>query len=309
MAIFNSGGFGSSRVLARGGSDLPGRACSALVIALCFGLLAGCGASLNPALENGIPITEQNAFGPTSSAGASTALPGGIPTTVDQSQAGQAFTSKSGVSGLVAAAAAKGTPLPVATENVALVSPPNSSAYRIGPQDVLEVSVFKVPDLNRIVQVADSGTVNLPLVNEIVAVGRTPQELERDLTAKLGAKYLQSPQVTVNVKEFNSQRVTVEGAVKTPGVYPIKGKSTLLQVMAYAGGVDSSIATNDIVVFRSREGKRFAAKYELSAIRSGNAEDPMLLAGDVVVVNTSDVKSGFNNFLKILPVAGLFALL
>ena len=109
-------------------------------------------------------------------------------------------------------------------------SVPGNSAYRIGPLDVLDVSVFKVPELSKSVQVADSGSINLPLVGEVQASGRTAQEMERDIAAKLGAKYLRNPQVTVYVKEYNSQRVTIEGAVKKPGVYPIKGKTSLLQI-------------------------------------------------------------------------------
>ena len=267
---------------------------TAVAIGICMGVLAGCGATLNPALENGVAVGEQNGF-------AATAASVGSPAS--------GSTHTESITGQTTGLGAAGAKLPTETEKLALANTPSASAYRIGPQDVLEISVFKVPELNRSVQVADVGTINLPLVNEVMAVGRTPQELERDLTAKLGAKYLQSPQVTVNVREYNSQRVTVEGAVRNPGVYPIKGKSTLLQAMAYAGGVDMNVATNDILVFRTRDGKRYGAKFSLEAIRSGNAEDPMLVAGDVVVVNTSDVKSGFNNFLKILPVAGLFALL
>lgn len=75
--------------------------------------------------------------------------------------------------------------------------PPNNSAYEIGPQDVLDISVFKVPELSKSVQVADTGTINLPLLGEVVADGRTARQLERELTAQLGAKYLQNPQVTV----------------------------------------------------------------------------------------------------------------
>ena len=99
-----------------------------------------------------------------------------------------------------------------------------SGAYRIGAADMLDITVFKVPDLSKTVQVSETGAINLPLVGEVRAEGKTTQELERDLTAKLGATYLQNPQVTVLVKENNSQRVTIQGAVEKPGVYPVKGQ-------------------------------------------------------------------------------------
>ena len=191
-------------------------------------------------------------------------------------------------------------------EALTAVTKPGSSAYKIGPQDVLDVSVFKVPELSRSVQVADSGTVNLPLVGEVPAAGRTAQEMERDLESKLGKKYLQSPQVSVYIKEYNSQRVTIDGAVKKPGVYPIKGKSTLLQVIAMAESVNPD-ASDEIVIFREINGKRSAAKFDISEIRAGHADDPPVQAGDLIVADTSTAKSMFQNVLKVIPAVGVFA--
>ena len=84
---------------------------------------------------------------------------------------------------------------------------PGSEGYRIGPQDVLDISVYQAPDLTKSVQVAESGTINLPLVGDVRAGGVTARELEQDLKSKYGARYLQNPQVTVFVREYNSQRV------------------------------------------------------------------------------------------------------
>jgi polysaccharide biosynthesis/export protein len=182
------------------------------------------------------------------------------------------------------------------------------SVYRIGAQDVLDVSVFKVPELSKSVQVADVGTINLPLVGEVPVAGKTAQEVEHDLTSRLGDKYLQNPQVTVYVKEHNSQSMTVEGAVKKPGVYPITGRSSLLQSLAVAGGLEPN-SDSTVVVFRYADGNRTAARFEIDNIRSGQAEDPVLQGGDVVVVGTSAIKETFNNVLKVLPAIGAFALL
>src|SRR5262249_11741621 len=93
----------------------------------------------------------------------------------------------------------------------------NPSTYKIGHADVLDISVFKVPELARTVEVDESGTINFPPVGEVSVIGKTARDIEHDLAKRLGARYLRSPQVTVSVKEFNSQRVTVEGAVKSPG--------------------------------------------------------------------------------------------
>jgi polysaccharide export outer membrane protein len=193
-------------------------------------------------------------------------------------------------------------PLQVASAKV------SSDTYRIGPSDVLDISVFQVPDLTTSVQVADTGTINLPLLGEVPVAGKTAQEVERDLTAKLGAKYLQNPQVRVSVKEYNSQQVTVEGAVKKPGVIPLRGRTTLLQVIALADGFEE---TSDwtVLILRQSNGRRSAARFDVAALQKGGGDDPLLQSGDVIVAGSSAIKKGFNTIVKALPVAGLFAFL
>ena len=195
-----------------------------------------------------------------------------------------------------------GSPRAAAT-TAAFVTTPENSAYKIGPLDVLDISVFQVPDLTKTVQVADTGTINLPLVGEIPVAGRTAQEVERDLTARLGTKYLQDPQVTVYVKNYNSAQVTIDGAVRRPGVYPMKGKTSLTQLVAVAGGMDEN-SDWTVLVIRQSDGKLSAAKFNLSAIQKGDAEDPPLQAGDKIVAGTSAIKTAFNTLLKALPIAG-----
>jgi polysaccharide biosynthesis/export protein len=211
-------------------------------------------------------------------------------------------------SGPAARAAGDAKPLARAADKLTSAATPGTSGYKIGPLDVIEFSVFKVPELMRTAQVSETGTVNLPLVGEIEAVGKTARDIERDLTQKLEAKYLQSPQVTILIKEYNSQRVTVEGAVKRPGVYPIRGKTTLLQVIATAEGLDSASDTT-VVVFRQANGKRMAAKFDIGQIRSGTNGDPPIQSGDVIVAPTSATKATFDAILKSLPIATVFALL
>jgi polysaccharide export outer membrane protein len=185
-------------------------------------------------------------------------------------------------------------------------STPGNTAYKIGPQDVLDISVFEVPELTRSVQVADNGTINLPLVGIVPTRDRTPQDLERDLTQRLGARYLQSPQVSVFVREYNSQRVTVEGAVKSPGIYPLRGKTSLLQFIAQAGGPNTDTASDTVLVFRQEGGRRSVARFNIDDIRDGKATDPAMQAGDVIVADTSETKAAFSLFLKALPAATLF---
>ena len=190
-----------------------------------------------------------------------------------------------------------------AAEALAAVAKPGNTAYRIGPQDVLDISVFQAPDLSKTVEVAANGTIDVPLIGETPASGKTAQELQRDLDSKLGAKYLQNPQVTVTVKEFNSNRVTVSGAVKSPGVFPYKGES-LFQFVTMAGGLAFE-ANSTVIVLREINGKRSAAKFNAADIQAGRAPDPPVQAGDMIVADSSTLKNAYNGILKILPLSAV----
>jgi polysaccharide export outer membrane protein len=201
------------------------------------------------------------------------------------------------------AAAEHSAALAKAADKFTSTTTPGNSAYKIGPLDVLDVSVFQVPDLTRSVQVTDSGIIHYPLIGDVQASGKTARQLELDLTKKLAAKYLQSPQVTVFVKEYSSQRVTVEGSVRQTGTFPLKGQTTLIQMLAEAGDINNDVASGDIVIFRTIDGKRSAARFDFDAIQKGNAHDPELQPGDVVVVDTSPGKVFLDKVLHVLPIA------
>ena len=200
-------------------------------------------------------------------------------------------------------AAVHSAPAAEAAAKLTSAGTPGSNAYKIGPLDVLDVAVFKVPDLSKTVQVGEDGTITYPLIGQVRAAGRTAHDLEVDLKQKLGEKYLRSPQINVLVREYNSQRVTISGAVKTTGVYAIKGRTTLLQVISMAGDIDNSIASGDIVVFRTVDGQRTAARFDAEAIKNGKGDDPEMLPGDVIVVDTSATKVALSNVLRVLPLA------
>jgi len=174
---------------------------------------------------------------------------------------------------------------------------PESADYRIGAQDQLEINVFGIEELKRTVQVDNGGKVLLPLVGQVQAGGRTPGELSGDIATALKAKYMKDPQVIVTVKEAQSQRVTVDGAVLQPGVYPLAGPTTLLQAVSLARGPDPKLANvKKVAIFRTVGGSRKSAFYDLTQIRAGKAEDPVVYGSDIVVVDTSGAKSFFQNF-------------
>ncbi len=184
----------------------------------------------------------------------------------------------------------------------------SATAYKVGPQDVLDITVFKVAELSKTVQISAVGTINYPLLGEVSVAGQTAREIEQNMTKRLGAKYLQKPQVTVFIKEYNSQKVTVEGAVKKPGVFPIRGGMTLIQSIATAEGF-TELSDEVVIVFRQVNGQRKALKHDIGAIRSGSKADIALQAGDVVMVGTSAIKKGWNTLMKGAPLAKLLLLL
>jgi len=181
--------------------------------------------------------------------------------------------------------------------------------YRIGPSDLLEISVFQVPELSRTVRVNARGALTLPLIGQIQAGGLTGQQLEALLAQKLKETYLQDPQVSVFIKEFISQRVTVSGSVNKAGVFPISGKTTLMQAIAMAGGLEKFADENDIKIFRERNGTREVLNYDLEPIRKGEIEDPVLNTSDVVVVARSDGRYAWRNAAEFLRDISVFGML
>lgn len=173
--------------------------------------------------------------------------------------------------------------------------------YRIGPSDLLAVTIFQVEDLDREVRVNNAGQITLPLVGAVTAVGRTVDELEQDIATRYAQRFLQDPQVTVFVKEFASQRVTVGGAVDKPGIYPITSSMTLLQALALAGGTDDVASHGNVLVFRTSGGERRYARFDIDAIQAGTQKDPELVGEDVVVVDTAAGKVALQNLVKMAP--------
>lgn len=177
--------------------------------------------------------------------------------------------------------------------------------YRISRQDTIEVAVYGVADLSRSLEVDGSGQINMPLLGGVMAAGRTVRELEADISRKLGARYLQKPQVSVFVKDAVGQRVTVDGAVRKPGVISAKGETTLLRALAEAQGFSDTADLSGILVFRQTDKGRQVARYDAAAIRSGQAADPPIYGGDTIIVDESAAKSAWKSVREIVPVAGV----
>lgn len=177
---------------------------------------------------------------------------------------------------------------------------PGSYEYRIGPMDVIEVEVFQAEELSRAARVNTQGYVSLPLIGGVKVGGLTTSEAEGEIERVLGEKYLQDPHVTVFIKEYESQKITVEGWVKNPGVFPLKGKTTFLQAIANAKGMDRLADFSEVAVFRTVKGKTTGYILSYTKVRSGQQVDPVLQSGDIIVVNRSGSKAGWELFTKTL---------
>ena len=184
----------------------------------------------------------------------------------------------------------------------------SASQYRISLQDTLEITVYQVPDLSRTVEVDGTGRINFPLIGTVVAAGKTVRELESHIAGRLGAKYLKSPQVSVYVKDAVGQRVTIDGAVKKPGVIQAKGETTLLRIIAEAQGFSETADPTAVMVFRVTQQGRMGARFDANTIRTGQAPDPRIYGGDTIVVDESGGKTAWKQFREALPVTGLFRL-
>lgn len=162
---------------------------------------------------------------------------------------------------------------------------PNTRPYLVGPLDRLVVDVLNVTGLtDREIQVDASGNISFPFAGVLEVAGRTPGEVEALIAQRLRATYIKNPQVTVNLKEAVSQIVTVEGQVRKPGLYPVVGRMTLLQVMAAAEGTSDFANLEDVIIYRTVKGQRYAAVHDVDSIRHGAYADPEVYPNDLVMV-------------------------
>ncbi|MFZ0846189.1 MAG: polysaccharide biosynthesis/export family protein [Pseudolabrys sp.] len=183
-----------------------------------------------------------------------------------------------------------------------------TTEYVIAPQDVLQVTVFQVPDLSKSVQVNGAGDITLPLIGQVRVSGKTIEEAQQDIAVKLGKKYVQSPQVTVLVTK-SGQRVTVNGSVKSPAVLTVEGKLTLSQAIAATGGLGELANSNRVHVARISNELVKDTIFDLDQIQAGAIADPVLQGGDIVVVEDSNGKVVLKNLKDLLPFAVLAAVL
>src|SRR5689334_11107558 len=178
--------------------------------------------------------------------------------------------------------------------------------YKIAPMDKLAVKVFKMEDLSGEYDVDLAGNISLPLIGQVQAANLTTAQLDDQLTQKLGAKYLEHPDVSVAIKASTAHVVTIDGAVKEGGSFPVGGTLSLIQAIAMAKGTDEDANPRRVAVFRTIGGQRQAAAFDLTSIRRGQSPDPPIYPGDIIVVDGGSVKSKTKQILQAIPLLAIF---
>ncbi len=186
-------------------------------------------------------------------------------------------------------------------------APALQGVYVLRGGDVVSVNVFREPDLSvQNIAIGPDGTIALPLAGTLSASGRTNDQLAAEIAERLYAAGLRNPDVSVNVAEFNSHLVTVEGGVAEPGVYPFAPGAKLSSALALAKGPSRVAKLREVVIFRTAEAEVSVAKFDYQAVRQGTMIDPVLEPGDRVVVGISGLSQAWQDAIQAIPVFALF---
>jgi polysaccharide biosynthesis/export protein len=178
---------------------------------------------------------------------------------------------------------AKGKANTAPSNQAASATSDDDTTYRIGVEDELAISVWKEPELSQVVTVRPDGKITLPLVDDISVVGLKTSELQNLLVEKLKA-FVNEPQVTVAVRTIRSRKVYIVGKAQKQGAFPLNGKTTLLQLLADAGGLTPFAKSGSIKIVRKENGKEVQIPFNYKKALAGQSDDPVLMPGDMIVI-------------------------
>lgn len=172
---------------------------------------------------------------------------------------------------------------PVGVNGPTGVMPP--ADYIIGPDDVLSVVFWREKDMSADVAVRPDGMISLPLINDVKASGLTPDQLRLQLT-EAAAKFVTDPTVSVVVKAINSRKVFITGMVSKPGPYPLMGPTSVMQLIAMAGGLHEFADKKNITILRTENGREIALKFNYQDVmkRKNLQQNIELKPGDTIIV-------------------------
>ncbi|WP_240504335.1 polysaccharide biosynthesis/export family protein [Tsuneonella mangrovi] len=219
-------------------------------------------------------------------------------------------------SGIVALSGCVDTPSPqagavnavaVSDQGQADFSSKPEATYLLKPADSISLIVFREPDLSlQSVAIGVDGTISFPLLGKVQAAGLTTAQLADKIQQELGDGYLKDPHVAVNVIDYGSHVVTVEGAVKKAGIYNYQPGTRLSGAIALAEGTSNVAKLRDVAIFRQRPDGIWVAKFDYREVVKGTMIDPLIAPGDRVVVGTSALSQAWQDTLKALPAFAIF---
>lgn len=188
-------------------------------------------------------------------------------------------------------------PIAIGTSNTVAVED-----YTVGPGDVLDIVVFQVDDLSVTREVNARGEISVPLLGTVPVAGKSALEIEDQLEALYGVDLLRDPQISVEIAEYVSQQVTLIGELRKPGMYPLRGHTTLLEAMAMAGGVSRIADRESIIIFRTEDDEQvYGYLVNLDEVMAGAKEDPEIRGSDRIVVPESGSASFMRSIMIGVP--------
>lgn len=186
----------------------------------------------------------------------------------------------------------------------------DTSIGTIAPGDRLSIKVLGEPELTSDQYLVDAaGIVEMPLVGDITAQGRTVEAIRDEIAARLGKRFIRNPQVVVSLAQHHREVFTVEGQVKEPGRFEVASDMTLLGAIATAKGTGINARIDEVIVMRDMNGQHLAARFNIDAIRLGRVPDPQIISGDKIVVGYSAGKGAWHDFLQAAPLFNIFYVL
>jgi polysaccharide export outer membrane protein len=188
------------------------------------------------------------------------------------------------------------------TDLAKLPKPEGAGVYRIGAQEVLEVTVVGSDLLTSKFITDGRGSINYPLVGEVPLAGLTPAEASSAIANRLRGYYVLDPQVIVVPEDLQDITFSVGGQVGKPGDYPVDDRTTLMRAINAAGGLDEYAEREEVLVFRTVAGQNYIGVYNLEAIQQGNYPDPAIYANDLVMVGDSPGERRLERILQFIPV-------
>lgn len=175
----------------------------------------------------------------------------------------------------------------------------SAEQHLLGPFDKVIIDVQAFEELRaREIQIDASGRFALPWVGAVEAAGLSISEVEEVLVERLRAAHLRNPQVAVNLVESNSRMITVEGQVKNPGLHPVRGRTTLLQGVALAGGTTEFANSELVIIFRDVGSQRMAAVYDINRVRLGMDRDPEIYPNDIIMIDDNRARRLFGQIIQ-----------